>query len=402
MSNDAQKAVLHRYRLLFHHHAPVYQDQTGSLWLHSGIGRWINALAPYFSCVDLLLHQTAERKPKQDTQISGDNIHLVSLGDPGYLGDWFSRRGRIGKICEQAGENADALLIRGITPRQMLVWRKAGVAKKAFLMVRSPRQERIMGFSFWRLVSFGLNRAREHQFARIARSDTVIMTNSKIHLPEIEKIAKKPAFYVPTNTIRADEIPDLEIRTLNDPIRLLYVGRLQYLKGLRELLAAVAELKAGGTPVELHMAAGLEEPIFSELQHLAANLGIDQQVQWHGFVPFGEPLFAHYRSVDIFVLPSYTEGFPRVFWEAAANSCPAVISNVGGIPALLEDEVHALLIPPKDVGAIVDAVRRLAADEALRKRIAAHAHRLALDYTVESCAEKLVKVLGREWAGDDD
>jgi glycosyltransferase involved in cell wall biosynthesis len=385
------------FRLLIHHHAVAYVDETGELWLTAGIARWVMALAPHFQSIGLLLPQSDRRSSKQDTLITAPNVVLHSLGGKGGYWDRFTRMRRIQQVCQRAGAEADGLLIRGLTPRQYAVWRHTPVPSKAFLLVRSPQQRRMIRFAFAEIFSEFVNWFRERDFARIARGDTLLMANSPLYLPELEARFGKPAHFVPTNTIREMEFAPLAARPLNDPLRLLYVGRLHLLKGLRELLTAAALLQKQGQPCIVNIVAGLEEPVYTELRKLAEDLGIAEQVQWRGYVPFGPDLMAFYREADIFMLPSYTEGFPRVLWEAAANSCPVIATAVGGIPALFASEEQALLVPPQDVDALVTAVNRLIHDEPLRRRLIANAYQKALAYTVEACAQKLAALLAEEW-----
>jgi glycosyltransferase involved in cell wall biosynthesis len=198
---------------------------------------------------------------------------------------------------------------------------------------------------------------------------------------------------VPTNSIRAEEFSTLEIKPLNNPARLLYVGRLDLKKGLVELFQAAAFLNQQGQPCVLDIVGTKEEPVFSMLTILAANLNISQHLHWHGLIPFGEALFAFYRCADVLVLPSYTEGFPHVLWEAAANGCPIVTTAVGGIPAILTHEKHCLLVAPRNASELAEGIQHLLTDADLRARIIVSAHQLAEDYSVEECARKLAMAL---------
>ena len=371
------------------------------MWLPAGMARWISALSHHFAEVGLLFHESECRLPTQDTAIAEGNVRLYTLGAPGRYWDRVQRMRRIRRVCREAARRADALLIRGLTLRQQTVWHHTPVAHKAFLMVRSPRQPRPLGLSLVKLLAAAANLIREREFAWLAkRTDTVLLANSPLHVDEIRRLFRRTAHFVSTNVIRESEFAPLHVSPLSDPLRLLFVGRMNVLKGLRELLAAVAELNRQGHACVLEVVAPLQEPIYGELIQLAARLGITERLRWRGFVPYGPKLFAHYREADILVLPTYTEGFPRVVWEAAANNCPVVTTAVGGIPAILTHEQHALLIPPRDARAIVSAIKRLATDTELREHLVAKARELALDFTVKSSAERLAQILEEAWRQD--
>ena len=384
--------------LLFHHHDVAYVDDSGAIWLSAGIGKWIIALSRVFKRIDLLLHTSSEHRKKQDTLLREPNVRLVSLGAPGYYLDRIQRMSRIRKACRTAGVEADVLLIRGLTPRQKTVWRNTPVSKKAFLLVRSLEQERVTDWSLKSFFSAAVNMIREFEFRGIARSNTLLAANSPLHLPELEKISAHKAWFIPTNTIFKSEFPPMEVRRLNHQLRLLFVGRIHHLKGIREFVSAIGILKTKGITCMADIAGGGEAVTILAIKKMAAELGVSSQIVWHGQVAFGADLFDLYKKADMFILPTYSEGFPRVFWEAAGHSCPVIITNVGGIPAIVEHEKHCLLIPPQDAGAISEAVERFLVEETLREKIIHQAYELAGKYSLEVCADKLCHTFEEFWS----
>jgi glycosyltransferase involved in cell wall biosynthesis len=80
----------------------------------------------------------------------------------------------------------------------------------------------------------------------------------------------------------------------------------------------------------------------------------------------------YYAAMDIFVLPSHWEGGPITVLEALAMNRPVVSTRVGVVPEVIEDGVEGLIVPPLDVEALAEGVRRLVAD---RPRAAAMAER---------------------------
>jgi len=69
------------------------------------------------------------------------------------------------------------------------------------------------------------------------------------------------------------------------------------------------------------------------------------------------------------VLPSLSEGFPRVIYEAMSQGLPVVAAGVGGVSAELTGGVDALLVPPGDDGALAESIRTLSAQLDLRRRL---------------------------------
>jgi len=93
------------------------------------------------------------------------------------------------------------------------------------------------------------------------------------------------------------------------------------------------------------------------------------------------------------VLPTLSEGTPRVLVEARANSLPVVATNVGGIPTSVTDGVDGLLVPPKNVDALADAITRIVNDGELRRALIHNGLRSARSLTVDRFADLVVGVL---------
>jgi glycosyltransferase involved in cell wall biosynthesis len=74
------------------------------------------------------------------------------------------------------------------------------------------------------------------------------------------------------------------------------------------------------------------------------------------------------REIDVFVHPSFTEGTPNVVIEAMAHGLPIVATSVGGVPDFVTEEI-GVLVPPGDKEALGEALKRLAGDAALRRRM---------------------------------
>ena len=75
------------------------------------------------------------------------------------------------------------------------------------------------------------------------------------------------------------------------------------------------------------------------------------------------------NAADFFVLPSDIEGVPMSILEAMAHGLPIVASGVGGVPEIIDDDGNGLLVPAGDATALAAAIRRVAADPLLRRRL---------------------------------
>jgi glycosyltransferase involved in cell wall biosynthesis len=85
-----------------------------------------------------------------------------------------------------------------------------------------------------------------------------------------------------------------------------------------------------------------------------------------------------YHGFDVFVLPSYREGFPRAAMEAAASAVPVIASDVRGCRQVVDDAVTGLLVPVGDAAALAAAIEELAGDGARRRAMGEAGRRKAV------------------------
>jgi glycosyltransferase involved in cell wall biosynthesis len=148
------------------------------------------------------------------------------------------------------------------------------------------------------------------------------------------------------------------------------VGRLDHWgKGHKELFAAMVRLTARYPVQALIVGGGRRE---AELKQAAADLGLADAVHFLGSRRDVPDLL---HAMDIFVLPSYSEGLSLALMEAMAAGLPVVASRVGGNPELVEDGDTGLLIPPQDADALAAALERLLADPTGAKTMGEKARR---------------------------
>lgn len=151
---------------------------------------------------------------------------------------------------------------------------------------------------------------------------------------------------------------------IDDRVRVLFVGRLTAIKGLRVLLDAFA--RAQKSQPALHLTLVGDGDDRAALERIAEPLG--DAVHFAGYQS-QENVAKAMAETDIFVLPSFAEGVPVVLMEAMASRKPTVASLVAGIPELVEDGVTGFLVPPGDAEALAQRINTLAADPALRRRM---------------------------------
>lgn len=150
-----------------------------------------------------------------------------------------------------------------------------------------------------------------------------------------------------------------------------YVGRLVDGKGLEDLMVAVSSLKfqVEGFNVLIFGSGPLEQ----KLKKMAQELGISDLVEWRGFTPYSKVPEA-LAEIDIFVYPSWHEGFGRSIMEALAMEKAVVATKVGGIPDLVRDGENGFLVEPHNPDQLAEKIKILLENQDLREKFGKAGH----------------------------
>jgi D-inositol-3-phosphate glycosyltransferase len=174
---------------------------------------------------------------------------------------------------------------------------------------------------------------------------------------------------------------------------LLFVGRLERLKGVEIAIHALALLSDRAHPDLRLMVLGedsrdADESEKERLKAIASALGVRDRVDFLGSVAHHElPYF--YSAADACVMPSYSESFGLVGLEAQACGCPVVASDVPGLRSVVRDEVSGYLIHGNDPAAYAERIGRLLADPELAQQMGRHGSLLAQRFSWNRTADRL-------------
>jgi D-inositol-3-phosphate glycosyltransferase len=185
---------------------------------------------------------------------------------------------------------------------------------------------------------------------------------------------------------------------------LLFVGRIEPLKGIDTLLEAVALLKQQGTldrnPLCVAVIGGEPDADpdrvseeMGRLKTLRATLGIDDVVTFLGKRD-QDTLQYYYSAALAVVVPSHYESFGLVALEAMACGRPVVASETGGLAFLVRDNETGFHVPAGDAPALADRLRRLVEDEVLRTRLGRQAAEYARSYSWPLIADQILGLYG--------
>lgn len=195
---------------------------------------------------------------------------------------------------------------------------------------------------------------------------------------------------VDTNLFRPLDMEECKKRiNLHNKRVILFVGRIEPLKGLDLLLQAVAQVE-NQENLRLVIVGGRKENYeeISRLQVLAETLGVESITQFKGAVP-QDQLPIYYNAADICLLPSYYESFGLVALEAQSCGTPVIASRVGGLPTIVQDNETGYLIPWHCPEPFAEHLEMLLQNEPLRHAMGQAGRRRALELSWENVATSL-------------
>jgi len=174
---------------------------------------------------------------------------------------------------------------------------------------------------------------------------------------------------------------------------ILFLGWLEEFKGVFELLEAVRALR--DAQAEFHLTLGGDGTALPKARQFVEAHQMEGYVTFAGWV--NETAKASLlEGSQIFVLPSWSEGLPNAMIEAMSAGLACVVTEVGMIPDYVVDGRDALLVEPRYIAGLVEALKALLYDTALRKNISESGFKLAnSNFTLENGAELLSAAVTR-------
>ena len=145
-----------------------------------------------------------------------------------------------------------------------------------------------------------------------------------------------------------------------------FAARLEYLKGPLLLIAAFRIAHREHADIYVKIAGDGSQR--KEIISVCRSLGLAERCHLVGVYRTLQERSQFMHGIDVFVLPSLTEGTPNAIIEAMSHAKPIIATTVGGVPDVVSDEV-GILVPPNDVDALAAAMSRLAQDPDLRLRL---------------------------------
>ncbi|MFA5238677.1 MAG: glycosyltransferase [Phycisphaerae bacterium] len=229
------------------------------------------------------------------------------------------------------------------------------------------------------LIAISTETARQLQLAGI-EEDKIKTVFSTVEKADILKRSAKPL--------------ESSLPCMDRHPRILLAARLLDEKGQHTAIKAIARLKADGLEPTLWLAGdtyGNDLSYEKYLHDLVEQLELSHNVH---FLGWRKDIPSLINACDIAILPTYTEGFPRVVLEAMLLHRPVVATFVGGIKDLVEDGKNGLIFPVDDDETLASHIKRLASNEKYAAELAENGYRTATEkFNSEIHTKRIINAL---------
>lgn len=182
----------------------------------------------------------------------------------------------------------------------------------------------------------------------------------------------------------------------SEAITLLSLCFIRPEKGIEYLIKALSKIQSE-KKVNLILAGSRDRyPEYqAKLNFLVKEYKLEKNIIWAGHIQHQE-IPSLMRESDIFILPTLSEGTPRVLVEARANCLPLVATNVGGIPTSVKNGYDGILVHPKDPIELANAISKIIKDNGLRKQLIKNGYQTVQKMTVDCFSDQVIKCLSKE------
>lgn len=237
------------------------------------------------------------------------------------------------------------------------------IIKNDFIYIFYPNSFKYISILCWILNKpYGLYIRGENDLCSkeskyIYKKSKVIFTVTDYFSKIIKKISSKEMIFSikPMIDLNQNDIFfDREYR-VEGKFKILFLARIEKDKGIEEFLYAISDLinrKKYKIEVDVVGSGGFLE----NAKAIAKELNILDVVDFKGAIFDKNIIREMYIQSNLYVLPTYHEGFPRTLYEAMIFGTPIITTFVGGIPGIMEDGFNCLKIEPKSVSSIVNAL----------------------------------------------
>ncbi len=383
----------------FYYHIPVCAIEN-EIWVPGFLGVFLDSIAENVEQLSLFMHQANEsQKVNCDYCIKRKNVVWVNIGFPKPAWHRSFLPSLTLNIIKGKYIDLDFLILRSPTPLATSMFAYFQNVPIIYLIVGDYLEgaDNLKSSTFRDRVIYYYLKIYDWQFTKTLRNSKIVVNSPALKL-KYAGISSQIGQVI-TTTIRDIDIFERKPEITNkNSIKILFTGRIDPAKGLFELVNALPLILKKISSVHLNI-VGWEDSsskiVENKLLDLAHELGVQENIHFLGKKKVGEELLEFYREADIYILPSYHEGFPRTIWEAMSQGTPVIASNVGGIPGYLTNNLNCLLISPHSVDEIYQGVIEMVNNDDLRNEVVKNAYRIVSKVTLERQTKNLIEQISQ-------
>lgn len=224
----------------------------------------------------------------------------------------------------------------------------------------------------------------------LARNPLVVPWLRSYHIPE-RKIRMTPAG-IPEGFFSPGDGESFRRKYNADRRIALYVGRLTPQKGCHQLIRTIPYVLEKVEDVDFIFVGPDYIGFRKQLLQLSHELGIEDHLVFTGPIREPEVEMEAFAASDIFVMPSSFEGFCQAALKAMAQGKPVVLTNVGGLPSVIDNGVEGFLVEYGDHRGMAEAISRLLLSPELAKKMGETGRERVRKYTYPVLAEQMEEI----------
>ena len=221
----------------------------------------------------------------------------------------------------------------------------------------------------------GVKKDLEH--FRITSKPLQIINNGNINGIDLEFFDRTPEVLELAEKYRKEEV-----------VTFCFVGRIVRDKGMNELVAAFQRLHQAYPNTRLVLVGPFEEKLDPVLPETRQAIEQHAAIEWMGWQNDIRPFLA---ASEVFVFPSYREGFPNVVLQAGAMGLPSIVTDINGSSEIISEGVNGSIIPSQDEEALYKAMEKLLDTEERRKLAQQARPQIANRYERKALWKELLK-----------
>ncbi|WP_432798743.1 glycosyltransferase [Poriferisphaera sp. WC338] len=374
----------------------IHQNPDGKLLTHVSFGAIVNAFSERFEHIYLSSAIRHEKKVDDDYVLPRNITYVTQPPWTTTINSTIYHTGIV-KSYDEAISQADAVFVRG---------NPVAATKQLYKLCAQQHKP----ICHW-LVGNPMALLQSHQ-----RSNWILDTLGKLYIwgwerrlvggrkkangvflcngQEIsDRYPSEQTHMVVSTTLTKNDFFKRVDTCQNNEIKILTMCYIRPEKGIEYLIDAYARTKIQKrSRLILAGSRARYDTYQKKLDQLIEKHNLQDNVEWRGHIRHDQ-IPSLLRECDVFVLPTLSEGTPRVLVEARANSLPIISTNVGGIPSSVTDEVDGLLVPPKNPFFLAEAMTKVCTNHTLRRKLILNGYQRATELTVDKFVDLVINCL---------